>query len=399
MAEPIYEVPVIHQDLRQDETIVQIADSLEYLQKCANQIFTKIESKLEESARKLNAIQQRTAVSKQNIQKLTGIKKATKVISSAKYPASDEYHPYKSIFPTDAKLVFTSNNIPIKSTIQIASDKNIQEKMQFYHVKNTTKMLRRNFEITIDEGLGNLPRNITSVSSLLLFNTTENPYKTNLADCFGLHYKIKHAVAEPQEAKTKPVANAMQSIPIEPETQLGFYSPGAAEVPELDIPMDLPNLPGIADDLDFSFSDSPPVAVPSPPSEPKPKPTPAPPPIRQPEATSPAPPAVIVPAAPAPPAAAPPPPPPPPPPPVGPIFVEATSNTPVEKKATPKPEVGDERANLMAAIRQAGGKMKLRSVSEKKMESKKKKQEEKEKVVSGDLMADLHAKLMLRRTV
>lgn len=40
----------------------------------------------------------------------------------------------------------------------------------------------------------------------------------------------------------------------------------------------------------------------------------------------------------------------------------------------PAPVDGDMRSSLMAAIRQAGGSGKLRSVSEKKMESKKKKQ-------------------------
>lgn len=43
-------------------------------------------------------------------------------------------------------------------------------------------------------------------------------------------------------------------------------------------------------------------------------------------------------------------------------------------KPKPAPVDGDMRSSLMAAIRQAGGSGKLRSVSEKKMESKKKKQ-------------------------
>jgi len=52
----------------------------------------------------------------------------------------------------------------------------LQEKLQFYHVKVSNKLLLRNVEITPDEGLGSLPRDLDSVSSLLLFNTSENPY-------------------------------------------------------------------------------------------------------------------------------------------------------------------------------------------------------------------------------
>ena len=52
----------------------------------------------------------------------------------------------------------------------------------------------------------------------------------------------------------------------------------------------------------------------------------------------------------------------------------------------------------MDAIRKAGGsgKAKLRSVEDRKVEAKKKKQEEKAQG-GGDLMADLHAKLSMRR--
>lgn len=53
----------------------------------------------------------------------------------------------------------------------------------------------------------------------------------------------------------------------------------------------------------------------------------------------------------------------------------------------------------MEAIRQAGGsgKAKLRSAKDLKIEAKKKKQEEKAVGGGGDLMADLHAKLSMRR--
>lgn len=47
----------------------------------------------------------------------------------------------------------------------------LQEKLKYFPVCVSTKIHQ---EDEAEEGLGSLPRNISSLSSLLLFNTTEN---------------------------------------------------------------------------------------------------------------------------------------------------------------------------------------------------------------------------------
>lgn len=47
----------------------------------------------------------------------------------------------------------------------------LQEKLKYFPVCVSTKIHQ---EDDAEEGLGSLPRNISSLSSLLLFNTTEN---------------------------------------------------------------------------------------------------------------------------------------------------------------------------------------------------------------------------------
>lgn len=47
----------------------------------------------------------------------------------------------------------------------------LQEKLKYFPVCVNTKIHQ---EDDAEEGLGSLPRNISSLSSLLLFNTTEN---------------------------------------------------------------------------------------------------------------------------------------------------------------------------------------------------------------------------------
>ena len=103
------------------------------------------------------------------------------------------------------------------------------------------------------EGLGRLPRHLPSISSLLLFNTAENPYK-------------KYVVLDPLEgAKTKTrdkigdEENKLSEAPVTitkgEELQRGqqdsiMYVPLMPELPELDVP-EMLQLPYVASDMFF----------------------------------------------------------------------------------------------------------------------------------------------------
>ena len=76
---PVYSVPVIQQDLRQEETIHQIADALDYLDQVVNDIFDRVQSRIEESKAKLEKLRKRESLAKLKVEKLTGSSKATKV--------------------------------------------------------------------------------------------------------------------------------------------------------------------------------------------------------------------------------------------------------------------------------------------------------------------------------
>ena len=76
---PVYLVPVIQQDLRQEETILQIADALDYLDQVVNDIFARVQSRIEESKAKLEKLRKRESLAKLKVEKLTGSSKATKV--------------------------------------------------------------------------------------------------------------------------------------------------------------------------------------------------------------------------------------------------------------------------------------------------------------------------------
>jgi WAS family protein 1 len=79
MSHELYEVPIIHQDLRQEDTIIQIAEAFDYLDACVNDIYRKIETKLSQTTAIVQNIQTRTLAARSKVEKLKGSKKATKV--------------------------------------------------------------------------------------------------------------------------------------------------------------------------------------------------------------------------------------------------------------------------------------------------------------------------------
>jgi WAS family protein 1 len=79
MERTLYSVPVIQQDLRQEETILQIADALDYLDQVVKDIFVRVESRIVESKARLEMLHKRASLAKMKVEKLTGSSKATKV--------------------------------------------------------------------------------------------------------------------------------------------------------------------------------------------------------------------------------------------------------------------------------------------------------------------------------
>lgn len=409
MRDQVYSVPLIPPDLRREETIVHIADTLDYLEKITNDIFLRITTRVEEYRNRLGAINKRAEIAQAKINKIRGSNKATKVFSSYKYPGVDQQSPYNPVFSVgeESKLKkIQRSSHKIKSKHSLPTEQTLKEKLQFYNVRAAER--RQKGSETMEEGLGRLPTVLDSVSTLLLFNTSENPYKKYvLLDPLGAITKTRKSLeeeAKDDELGDAPVTITHQDQMEKQDKESYFYHPGMGQVPEMDVPLALPDLPGIADDMLYSADLGPSIApsfpnmtlpelptvlpeLPSPLTDldlsPPPPPPPPPPPMDLPSPPPPPPPS-MVPSAPAPP--------PPPPPPM-------SLDMPAPKKVKKNPPP-DARASLLESIRQAGGsgKAMLKNVTDRKMEVKKKKEEEKVVVASsGDLMTDLFNKLQLRR--
>uniref|UniRef100_A0A8C5UF09 WASH1 WAHD domain-containing protein n=1 Tax=Malurus cyaneus samueli TaxID=2593467 RepID=A0A8C5UF09_9PASS len=257
-----YSVPLIQPDLRREEAVQQVADALQYLQKVSGDIFNRISQRVEASRAQLQAIGERVTLAQAKIEKIKGSKKAIKVFSSAKYPAPERLQEYSSIFagaedPAQQKWP----RHKIQSKHRMLDDKALQEKLKYFPVCVSTKIHQ---EDDAEEGLGSLPRNISSLSSLLLFNTTENLYKKYvfLDPLAGAVTKTHVALETETEEKLfdAPLSITKRGQLDQQVAENYFYVPDLGQVPEIDVPSYLPDLPGIAADLMYSADLGPGIA-------------------------------------------------------------------------------------------------------------------------------------------
>lgn len=99
--EGIYKVNLIPSDLSTEETILQIADTLDNLNGIVEDVFARLMSRIDQNVEKTAKLNERIEICRNKVEKLTGMQKAIKVFSGAKYPATITHEHYKSVFGLD----------------------------------------------------------------------------------------------------------------------------------------------------------------------------------------------------------------------------------------------------------------------------------------------------------
>lgn len=163
----IYNVPVIPENLRREETIVKIAECLVYLQEVSVDIFERINQRVEKNQKYLSNISERINTAGAQVKKLSEVKSATQVFSSSKYPATNLNKNHVSIFKNDQPLHMKRFNVEYKN-VNVKDEP--MESLLFYHVKV------KDGKINNRKGLGKVPRDIRYLNDLLLFNSGKNIY-------------------------------------------------------------------------------------------------------------------------------------------------------------------------------------------------------------------------------
>ncbi len=97
----VLEMVAIAQNLRREEMIIELANSLEQLDRIIGHLFESIDCKIKSFASILSSIDLRTNICKEKVIELkTNLNKATKVFSYYKYPNNEisvQMSYYKSI--------------------------------------------------------------------------------------------------------------------------------------------------------------------------------------------------------------------------------------------------------------------------------------------------------------
>ncbi|XP_014790172.1 WASH complex subunit 1 [Octopus bimaculoides] len=265
MSNQIYNIPTIPPDLWQEDTIIQIADTLQYLYQVTDDIFDRISNKVNENLQRLAKVNDRVGIAQAKVEKLKGSNKATRVFASAKFPSTEYLDEYNSLFRDKQNLKSLKKT---HSKLQghkhtTVDEKVLKEKLQFYNVHINLKSKQREGE---GEGLGRLPHNIPSISTLLLFNTSENLYKKYvMLDPLGVVTKTREDIGEEDGLTEAPSSIAKNEEIKRLEADTYFYVPSIGNVPEITAPTSLPDLPGVADDVSY-MADLGPSIAPSVPS-------------------------------------------------------------------------------------------------------------------------------------
>lgn len=329
-------------------------------------------------------VHSRLEVASSKLASLGKNKKAIKILSSHKYPVANPPEKFISTF-RDLQLGqidfnFNLQQVPMTNA---ADPKKNSDKLEFFHLRNRPQKVEKVVS----------PLRVKSVSSLITFINNENLIFSSANEKF-----VKETIHKAHDRRSSDFSR-FSSLVKRKNDGLQYF-PTMNEAPEIQLPQDLPDLAGIADDISFEQELQAPSLISAmkivnklpdlaelelaSSSNETPESSSSETPMSVPEV-----PKLAV---------APPPPPPPLPQMAIPVRIEQTTSAAVGKTSkAPAPAASDARSSLMDAIRNAGGsgKAKLRAAAI--QETTPKAAAKKGAPPAGDLMSDLHAKLALRR--
>jgi len=178
------EFGVLSVESDRETSLLSVLDSLELLQKLANDVFSKVESQIGIEAGRIDALGIRADDAycrAAAVSKLSG--KGTTLISTAKYPAVDCI-TWESLWPD---LFRTPSALRVRSPKPVEVFKNESELLSQVLLERS-----RDSDYT-PAGLGKIPKCIKTISELVLFNSDVNPYSTYDTTCLDRELSVDEA--------------------------------------------------------------------------------------------------------------------------------------------------------------------------------------------------------------
>lgn len=96
IAQP-YQVALVNNDLTNDETLLDVFHSLDHLSAIVNEIFTKIDNRIDAEKTRISYIKARVNVCQQKVGQIKGSTQAITIFSTAKYPAPKSLPLYPTL--------------------------------------------------------------------------------------------------------------------------------------------------------------------------------------------------------------------------------------------------------------------------------------------------------------
>lgn len=212
----VYEVPLVSTNLRPQEMILQMADTLDYLESVSNDIFSKVDARIQESRKRIQNINQRVDVAQSKIAMMTGSRKATRIFSSSRFPGA---------LQSTAPKMFAQASVPAAAKSKPELDSTevpLDNDLVFYPAHNYSAI-----------GTDPSPLPPESVSELLVFNTEDLAFREKSVPDRGTKFALrrKHDSAETAAADGGLLGDAPWSISqrdqLERTNQISYsYTPG-----------------------------------------------------------------------------------------------------------------------------------------------------------------------------
>ena len=260
-------IHLIPQDLRRGEMIIQVADLLTSLEKSAQDIFSRVDSRVKELSRELKDIDQRVEVAKSQVDSLKQFKnRGVRIYSTGKYPSKHEIgvQDYQPIArnPVDQGRQEDAEKKTVRGIHIPFSEEVVLEKLQFYQYRGKGRINPLQQQTSQEDQVPSVPwERLTHVASLVRFNSSQNPFLSRGKSSSATDQKTrkKHHLDEDEADISQPAPASMSRIDEEDDPDSFFkYNPELNAAPTLidELPAALPDLDGIASDMFFSADEA-----------------------------------------------------------------------------------------------------------------------------------------------
>lgn len=182
----LYDIKIIQPDLRHEETIIQIANAFDLINKVINEVFDRVDSRIESNAKAVQEIDSRINRINKKIDELSNDYESVEIQSSYDYPPQKLFKdiPMTLTQSNRNKAITFNRQYEIKSGPDVNISKTYDKKLQFYYVRQPkssasstgSSVSSKEAQTYMESGLGSIPPYVDSINALLLFNKSENIY-------------------------------------------------------------------------------------------------------------------------------------------------------------------------------------------------------------------------------